>query len=187
MEATSLVSLKNFTTAASSSSLPPLVCPHNITRSHRGLLLSTTLNPQPWKIATSAAKSFGPRSSLSRGNMEAVGVPTSVPIRVAHELLLAGHRYLDVRTPEEFSAGHASGAVNVPYMYRVGSGMTKNLKFLEQVSSHFGKYDEIIVGCQSGKRSMMAAADLLAAGFTNITDIAGGFAVWTQSGLPTES
>lgn len=26
-----------------------------------------------------------------------VAVPTSVPVRVAHELLQAGHRYLDVR------------------------------------------------------------------------------------------
>ena len=26
------------------------------------------------------------------------------------------------RTPEEFSAGHVVGAVNIPYMYRVGSG-----------------------------------------------------------------
>jgi len=33
-----------------------------------------------------------------KGNLEeAVGVPTSVPVRVAHELLLAGHKYLDVR------------------------------------------------------------------------------------------
>lgn len=28
---------------------------------------------------------------------DAVGVPRSVPVRVAHELLQAGHRYLDVR------------------------------------------------------------------------------------------
>lgn len=27
----------------------------------------------------------------------ATGVPASVPVRVAHELLQAGHRYLDVR------------------------------------------------------------------------------------------
>lgn len=39
---------------------------------------------------------WSPKASL-RGNLEAVGVPTSVPVRVAHELLLAGHRYLDVR------------------------------------------------------------------------------------------
>ncbi|XP_028777269.1 thiosulfate sulfurtransferase 16, chloroplastic-like [Neltuma alba] len=120
------------------------------------------------------------------GNLETVGVPTSVPVRVAHELLLAGHRYLDVRTPEEFNAGHAPGAINVPYMYRVGSGMTKNANFVAEVSSHFRKDDEIIVGCQLGKRSMMAATDLLVAGFSGITDIAGGFAAWTQNGLPTE-
>ncbi|WJX55852.1 hypothetical protein P8452_41574 [Trifolium repens] len=123
-----------------------------------------------------------------KGNLEdtIVGVPTSVPVRVAHELLLAGHKYLDVRTPEEFNAGHAPGAINIPYMYRVGSGMTKNSNFVKEVSSQFRKEDEIIVGCQLGKRSMMAATDLLASGFTGLTDIAGGYAAWTQNGLPTE-
>eukprot|EP00261_Vitis_vinifera_P017838 XP_010647660.1 PREDICTED: uncharacterized protein LOC104878749 isoform X2 [Vitis vinifera] len=33
----------------------------------------------------------------ARGNLESTGVPTSVPVRVALELLQAGHRYLDVR------------------------------------------------------------------------------------------
>nr|AFK38877.1 unknown [Lotus japonicus] len=120
-------------------------------------------------------------------NLEAVGVvPTSVPVRVAHELLLAGHKYLDVRTPEEFDAGHAPGAINIPYMFKVGSGMTKNSNFVKEASSQFRKEDEIIVGCQLGKRSMMAATDLLASGFTGVTDIAGGYAAWTQTGLPTE-
>lgn len=113
--------------------------------------------------------------------------PTSVPVRVAHELLQAGHRYLDVRTAEEFSAGHAAGAVNVPYMFRLGSGMTKNPNFVEEVLAIFGKDDEIIVGCQLGKRSLMAATDLISAGFTGITDIAGGYAAWVQIELPTES
>lgn len=114
------------------------------------------------------------------------GAPTSVPVRVAHELLLAGHCYLDVRTPEEFTAGRVPGAVNIPYMLRVGSGMTKNPNFLEQVSSQFGKDDEILVGCQSGKRSLMAANDLQSAGYTGIVDIAGGYSAWAQSELPTE-
>lgn len=30
-------------------------------------------------------------------NVEFTTTPTSVPVRVAHELLQAGHRYLDVR------------------------------------------------------------------------------------------
>lgn len=114
-------------------------------------------------------------------------VPTSVPVRVAYELLLAGNRFLDVRTPEEFSVGHAVGAINVPYMFKAGSGMTKNLNFLEEVLLHFGKDDEIIVGCQSGKRSQLAASELIHAGFAGITDIAGGFAFWAQNGLPTEN
>ncbi|GAB4848411.1 hypothetical protein Ancab_003108 [Ancistrocladus abbreviatus] len=120
-------------------------------------------------------------------NSEATGIPMSVPVRVAHELLQAGHRYLDVRTPEEFSAGHVPGAINIPYMFKFGSGMAKNAKFLERVSSHFGKYDEILVACHLGKRSLMAATDLLSAGYTGVTDIAGGYAAWIQNRLPTES
>ncbi|XP_019423887.1 PREDICTED: thiosulfate sulfurtransferase 16, chloroplastic-like [Lupinus angustifolius] len=118
-------------------------------------------------------------------NLEAIKVPTSVPVRVAYELLLAGHKYLDVRTQEEFNAGHAIDAVNIPYMFKAGSGMTKNPDFVKEVSSHFRKDDEILVGCQLGKRSMMAANNLLAAGFIGVTDIAGGYAAWTQNGLPT--
>ncbi|CAD6341891.1 unnamed protein product [Miscanthus lutarioriparius] len=112
-------------------------------------------------------------------------VPRSVPVRVAYELQQAGHRYLDVRTEGEFSAGHPEGAVNIPYMNRTGSGMAKNAHFLEQVSRVFGKDDEIIVGCQSGKRSLMAATELCSAGFTAVTDIAGGFSTWRENELPT--
>ncbi|CAD6338254.1 unnamed protein product [Miscanthus lutarioriparius] len=111
-------------------------------------------------------------------------VPRSVPVRVAYELQQAGHRYLDVRTEGEFSAGHPEGAVNIPYMNRTGSGMTKNTHFLEQVPRIFGKDDEIIVGCQSGKRSLMAATELCSAGFTAVTDIAGGFSTWRENELP---
>ncbi|KAF5735901.1 hypothetical protein HS088_TW14G00030 [Tripterygium wilfordii] len=187
----------------STTSIPPLLFPQNLNHSSRASL---------------------------RGNLEVTGVPTSVPVRVAHELLLAGHHYLDIRyifiyictlslckyvciclcfridvwvvlcsfainkwlglclsrTPEEFSEEHADGAINIPYMYRVGSGMTKNLKFVEEVSSHFRKHDEIIVGGKSGKSSIIAATDLLAVGFTAITDIAGGYDAWTHNGLPTE-
>ncbi|OWM68256.1 thiosulfate sulfurtransferase 16, chloroplastic [Punica granatum] len=141
-------------------------------------------------VQSSRNHSFRPKATALRSSVEeaalARGVPASVPVRVAHELLQAGHRYLDVRTPEEFSAGHASGAINIPYMYRVGSGMTKNVSFVKEVSARFTKDDEIIVGCQSGKRSMLAAKDLLAAGFYGIVDIAGGYGAWTQSGLPTD-
>lgn len=41
------------------------------------------------------------------------------------------------------------------------AGMSKNPNFLEQVSSHFGKADGVIVGCHSGGRSLRATAELL--------------------------
>ncbi|XP_010446881.1 PREDICTED: rhodanese-like domain-containing protein 15, chloroplastic [Camelina sativa] len=127
-------------------------------------------------------------TTTNRGNVaaEAARVPTSVPVRVARELAQAGYKYLDVRTPDEFSIGHPTRAINVPYMYRVGSGMVKNPSFLRQVSSHFRKHDEIIIGCESGERSIMASTDLLTAGFTAVTDIAGGYVAWTENELPVE-
>ncbi|KAJ7944101.1 Rhodanese-like domain containing protein [Quillaja saponaria] len=169
---------------AVSSSLPSLFYPKNLNQ--RCLLRKPVNSLKGHTISTERKPSNFCTKAAPRGNLEVTGVPTSVPIRVAHELLQAGHRYLDVRTPEEFNAGHVPGSINIPYMYRVGSGMTKNLKFIAEVLSHFGKDDEIIVGCQSGKRSLMAATDLSAAGFNGITDIAGGYAAWTQNGLPTQ-
>ncbi|KAK7309392.1 hypothetical protein RJT34_06079 [Clitoria ternatea] len=176
----------SFDVSAACFRAPPSYSPP----SHTSSWLQKSLNSHkgPRSIAVPPKfPNFRREAGLSlRGNLDAVTVPTSVPVRVAYELLLAGHRYLDVRTPEEFNAGHAPGAINIPYMFRVGSGMTKNSNFIKEVSSRFRKDDEIIVGCQLGKRSMMAATDLQAAGFTGLTDIAGGYAAWTQNGLPTE-
>ncbi|THU54912.1 hypothetical protein C4D60_Mb11t01050 [Musa balbisiana] len=126
------------------------------------------------------------RSMASNVSAEEAGVPRSVPVAVAHELLKAGHRYLDVRTEGEFSSGHAVGAVNIPYMFKSSSGMSKNPNFMQEVLSTFKKDDEIIVGCLSGKRSSMAATELSNAGFTGITDISGGYSAWVENGLPTE-
>lgn len=64
------------------------------------------------------------------------------------------------------------------------AGMAKNSGFLEQVSAIFRREDEIIIGCHSGRRSLMAAAELCSAGFTAVTDIAGGFTTWRENGLP---
>uniref|UniRef100_A0A6M2F145 Rhodanese domain-containing protein n=1 Tax=Populus davidiana TaxID=266767 RepID=A0A6M2F145_9ROSI len=110
--------------------------------------------------------------------------PRSVPVHVAHELLQVGHQYLDVRTHDEFRAGHPSGAINIPYMLNNGAEMFKNSKFLEEVSSQFGKDDDIVVGCKSGRRSLMAASDLQSAGFNRVIDVAGGYTAWTENGLP---
>nr|CAB3469055.1 unnamed protein product [Digitaria exilis] len=157
------------------SSLPAATPLRLRLRSHASAPRAPPLRPRPVvTTATSAKRSSlrfaGVRCAIDgaealRSEVEppAASVPRSVPVRLAYELQQAGHRYLDVRT----------------------EGMTKNTHFVEQVSRIFGKDDEIIVGCQSGKRSLMAATELCSAGFTAVTDIAGGFSSWRENGLPT--
>ncbi|CAN6206643.1 unnamed protein product [Urochloa humidicola] len=169
------------------TSLPaaPLLAQHARLLRHGGAARARAA-PRRGSMATAARplSVAGVRCVVDGAEVEAAAAARSVPARVAYELQLAGHRYLDVRTEGEFSAGHPEGAVNIPYMNKTGSGMTKNTHFLEQVSRIFGKDDEIIVGCESGKRSLMAATELCSAGFTAVTDIAGGFSSWRENGLP---
>jgi rhodanese-related sulfurtransferase len=48
-----------------------------------------------------------------------------------------------------------------------------------------GSYDlEVIVTCQEGYTSSLAAAALLDLGLTRATDLAGGYAAWRTAGLP---
>lgn len=118
----------------------------------------------------------------------------------AKELLdsQTGYIYLDVRTVPEFEAGHILGAKNVPVVEPDPSGrMQLNPRFLETVEANFGKDVKCITGCQKGGRSMKAAELLLAAGFSDVLDMRGGFGGetddmgrlifpgWAPRGLPT--
>jgi rhodanese-related sulfurtransferase len=52
--------------------------------------------------------------------------------------------------------------------------------------SFAGSYDlEVIVTCQEGYTSSLAAAALQDLGLRRATDLAGGFAAWQAAGLPT--
>jgi rhodanese-related sulfurtransferase len=51
----------------------------------------------------------------------------------------------------------------------------------------FAAYEgPVIVMCQQGYSSSMAAATLQRLGFTRATDLVGGFEAWAEEGLPTE-
>lgn len=66
----------------------------------------------------------------------------------AHALVAAGATLLDVRTPQEYAAGHAEGAINIPF---------------DQLSSRLAevaKDKKVVVYCQSGRRSGIAASTL---------------------------
>jgi rhodanese-related sulfurtransferase len=110
----------------------------------------------------------------------------------------SGYIYLDVRTVPEFEGGHVPGAKNVPVVEPDAFGrMQLNAHFIEIVEANFGKDVKCITGCQKGGRSLKAAELLLAAGFTNVVDMRGGFGgetdeigrltfpCWAPRGLPT--
>ena len=80
---------------------------------------------------------------------------------------------LDVRGFDEFAAGHAEGAACIP------------LTDLERRAADIPTDRPVLVMCQSGGRSAIAAERLRTLGMDNITDVQGGFNAWKQAGLPT--
>lgn len=73
-----------------------------------------------------------------------------------------GALVVDVRSPEEFSAGHYPNARNIP-----ANGIMNHL-------DDFGAKDSpIIVYCESGSRSEYAALILRASGFRDVTNAGG--------------
>ncbi|MFZ5893330.1 MAG: rhodanese-like domain-containing protein [Myxococcota bacterium] len=85
---------------------------------------------------------------------------TKLPIELAGGLTRP--TLLDVRTREEFGAGHVEGAVNVP------------IDELERRLSELGSPEHpIAVYCRSGRRSARAVSLLRAAGFETVTDLGG--------------
>ena len=74
-----------------------------------------------------------------------------------------GFIILDVRTPEEFAAGHIAGAILIPD-YEIGEKAERVLTDKDQL---------ILVYCRSGRRSKNAASELAALGYTNIKEFGG--------------
>lgn len=74
---------------------------------------------------------------------------------------------VDVRTRQEFEAGHIAGALNIPNEI-IGTSKVEALPDLDAT---------ILVYCRSGARSSQAARKLIALGYTNIIDF-GGIINW---------
>ncbi|KAI9109775.1 hypothetical protein K1719_019405 [Acacia pycnantha] len=124
------------------------------------------------------------------GSIESSGAEVvTVDVHTAKGLTHAGHVYLDVRTVEEFEKGHpdADKVINIPYMFNTPQGRVKNADFLNKVSSACNKEDHLLVGCQSGMRSVSATRDLLGDGYKNVRNVGGGYLEWVKNQLPVEA
>jgi len=79
---------------------------------------------------------------------------------------------LDVRTLEEFNAGHLPKSINTP---------RGTLEFL------IGKFcpnkdTEIVVYCRTDARAALSANTLKELGYTNVKNLEGGFKAWGEAG-----
>ena len=98
-----------------------------------------------------------------------------VSVAEAAARLARGATYVDVRTAEEFVGGRPDGAVNVPLLVREAGRMVESASFLDQVRERFATNSALVVGCATGKRSLVAARRLIAAGFTDVVEMRAGF------------
>ncbi|WP_426207646.1 rhodanese-like domain-containing protein [Massilia sp. TWP1-3-3] len=85
------------------------------------------------------------------------------------------HVLVDIRTPEEFAAGHLRDAKNIPL-----ADFDKRIGELDK-----SKSKSIVVVCQSGARADKAVRLLQAAGFEDALALDGGLAAWQAASLPT--
>lgn len=97
-----------------------------------------------------------------------------------------GFFYLDVRSQQEFEAGHAAGARNIPIFFITDEGREFNEHFLLEVQKHYRPADKLILGCKSGGRSAKACEILIEAGFLHVSNLEGGFTDWKGEGCPCE-
>ncbi|MCX7018037.1 MAG: rhodanese-like domain-containing protein [bacterium] len=105
---------------------------------------------------------------------------TCVTVREIAEKLKQGGQIdlIDVRTPREYEAVHATGARLFPL---------NSLNASSVMAVHNGRNaDPLYILCKSGARARQAARKFIEAGYPNIVVIDGGTVEWEKAGLPIE-
>ncbi len=102
-----------------------------------------------------------------------MGLFSSAPAPSIEEIFdtlsaVSNHRLVDVRSPQEYQAGHLPGSVNVP--------LNQLPTLLQEVPD---RDTPLYVYCQSGARSRRACAFLTKQGYTHVTDM-GGLLQWNR-------
>jgi rhodanese-related sulfurtransferase len=99
-------------------------------------------------------------------------LPVEVSVAEAYELYPDEAFFLDVREMVEYEFGNIPGTVNIP----LGELAAR----VDELPSN----QDIVVVCRSGNRSLQGRDTLLAAGFDNVTSMAGGVSDWKDAGYP---
>ena len=123
------------------------------------------------------AGSFGADAldAWRRGGKALGTVPQASAQALAARLEAGEVLVVDVRNRSEWDAGHLKGARHVP---------------LATLTDHLAELPTdrpLVLQCETGSRSAVAASVLRAHGFTDVANAAGGLDAWHSAGLPVET
>ncbi|MBK9179387.1 MAG: rhodanese-like domain-containing protein [Acidimicrobiales bacterium] len=127
---------------------------------------NTLASAQPAPTATSVAAGAGAADPAASATV--VGADEAAAAIAAGEVVV-----VDVRSPEEFAAGHVEDALNVD---------VEADGFVERADEVLDGGDTVLVYCRSGRRSAIAAQQLAAAGWTVLD--AGALTDLAAAGVP---
>lgn len=94
------------------------------------------------------------------------------PLKLSAALENGGPTVIDVRGGSEWRDGHIAEATHV----YLGDLMDR--------AAEFRRDEPLVVHCQSGTRSSIAASLLAANGFSHVTNLVGGIDAWRKAALP---
>ena len=113
--------------------------------------------------------------AVMTGSGKAPSTVTQATVRdLADRMRRDDVQVIDVRGASEWEAGHLPGVRNIP---------------LGSLSEHLGELSRerpVVMHCQGGGRSAIAASVLRANGFDQVENLTGGYAAWVTAGLPVE-
>ena len=100
---------------------------------------------------------------------------TDVAPEQAQQLIAQGALVVDVRQPDEWIRGHIPEAELIPLdgIYLFGKAI-----------ADYPKDQEVILVCEMGQRSVVAAEIALVAGYTRVYNLIGGMSAWRARKLP---
>jgi rhodanese-related sulfurtransferase len=122
-------------------------------------------------LAAAAIASVGLLAGCSSNNEATKKVD---PVEFSEVIAQPGVIILDVRTPEEFNAGHIPNAININIA---------DSDFSSEVSK-LDKNATVAVYCRSANRSAVATNEMAELGFTDMYDMQGGIIDWEAAGGP---
>lgn len=130
-------------------------------------MLTASHRPHPWLLVALLCTSTAACAVNSTAQITSETLAAQIQTQTAPLVL-------DVRTPEEYAAGHIPGAINIEFRE-----LEARLAELPIASD-----EAIVVYCEQGVRAGVAEKTLAAAGFTAVLHLQGDMVAWRQQKLP---